>query len=187
MNILDNVKGELIPYDDPILTSPQEDWKFDEYPQEEAAKLGLLLIESSKKLGGAGLSANQIGLPYKVFCLTPEESFGLPNMAMFNMEIEESSEDVTTMTEGCLSRPNLWLMVTRPRVVKVKYQTFTGEEVRTTLNGYLARVFQHEYDHMLGVDFTQRVSKMKLDRAIKKMKKDAKKGKQTQVLRGNFN
>ena len=90
MNILDNVKGELIPYDDPILTSPQEDWKFDEYPQEEAAKLGLLLIESSKKLGGAGLSANQIGLPYKVFCLTPEESFGLPNMAMFNMEIEES-------------------------------------------------------------------------------------------------
>ena len=37
MNILDNVKGELIPYDDPILTSPQEDWKFDEYPQEEAA------------------------------------------------------------------------------------------------------------------------------------------------------
>ena len=44
MNILDNVKGELIPYDDQILTSPQEDWKFDEYPQEEAAKLGLLLI-----------------------------------------------------------------------------------------------------------------------------------------------
>ena len=85
MNILDNVKGELIPYDDPILTSPQEDWKFDEYPQEEAAKLGLLLIETSKKLTGAGLSANQIGLPYKVFCLTPEESFGLPNMAMFNM------------------------------------------------------------------------------------------------------
>ena len=121
-----------------------------------------------------------------MFCLTPEESFGLPNMAMFNMEIEESSEDVSKMTEGCLSRPNLWLMVTRPRVIKVKYQTVAGDEVRTTLNGYLARVFQHEYDHMLGVDFTQRVSKMKLDRAIKKMKKDFKKGKTTQVLRGSF-
>ena len=107
-------------------------------------------------------------------------------MAMFNMEIEESSEEVSTMTEGCLSRPNLWLMVTRPRVIKIKYQTFTGEEIRTTLNGYLSRVFQHEYDHMLGVDFTQRVSKMKLDRAITKMKKDAKKGKTTQVLRGKF-
>ena len=121
MNILDNAKGELIPYDDPLLTSPQEDWKFDEYPEEEAAKLGLLLIETSKKLTGAGLSANQIGIPYKVFALTPEESFGLPNMAMFNMEILESSEDTSTMTEGCLSRPNLWLMVNRPQVIKVKY------------------------------------------------------------------
>ena len=187
MNILDNAKGELIPYDDPLLTSPQEDWKFDEYPKEEAAKLGLLLIETSKKLTGAGLSANQIGLPYKVFALTPEESFGLPNMAMFNMEILESSEDTSTMTEGCLSRPNLWLMVNRPQVIKVKYFTFKGEEIKTTLNGYLSRVFQHEYDHMIGIDFTQRVSKMKLDRAITKMKKDAKKGKITQVIRGNFN
>jgi len=91
------------------------------------------------------------------------------------------------MTEGCLSRPNLWLMVTRPRVIKVKYFTFKGEEIKTTLNGYISRVFQHEYDHMIGIDFTQRVSKMKLERAIKKMKKDAKKGKITQVIRGNFN
>jgi peptide deformylase len=69
----------------------------------------------------------------------------------------------------------------------VKYQTFKGEEIRTTLSGYVSRVFQHEYDHMLGIDFTQRVSKMKLDRAIKKMKKDAKSGRTTQVIRGNFN
>ena len=68
-----------------------------------------------------------------------------------------------------------------------KYFTFKGEEIKTTLNGYLSRVFQHEYDHMIGIDFTQRVSKMKLDRAITKMKKDAKKGKITQVIRGNFN
>ena len=187
MNILDTAKGELIPYDDPLLTSPQEDWKFDEYPEEEAAKLGLLLIETSKKLTGAGLSANQIGLPYKVFALTPEESFGLPNMAMFNMEILESSEDTSTMTEGCLSRTKLWLIVNRAQFIKVKYFTFKGEEIKTTLNGYLSRVFQHEYDHMIGIDFTQRVSKMKLDRAITKMKKDAKKGKITQVIRGNFN
>jgi len=39
MNILDNVKGELIPWDDPLLTSEQDDWKFEEYPMEEAAKL----------------------------------------------------------------------------------------------------------------------------------------------------
>ena len=54
------------------------------------------------------------------------------------------------------------------------------------MHGLEARIFLHEYDHMLGVDFTQRVSKMKLDRAITKMKKDAKKGKTTQVLRGKF-
>jgi|TARA_B100001093_G_scaffold143388_2_gene135859 peptide deformylase len=187
MNVLDDAKGELIPYNDPLLTSPQDEWNFDENPQEEAAKLGLLLIETSRKLQGAGLSANQIGLPYKVFALTAEEQMDLPAMAIFNPEILESSEEVSIMTEGCLSRPNLWLMVSRPRLIKVKYQTFKGEEIRTTLSGYVSRVFQHEYDHMLGIDFTQRVSKMKLDRAIKKMKKDAKSGRTTQVIRGNFN
>ncbi|MBH21653.1 MAG: peptide deformylase [Rhodobiaceae bacterium] len=187
MNILDNVKGELIPWDDPLLTSEQDDWKFEEYPMEEAAKLGLLLIETSRKLNGAGLSANQIGLPYKVFALTAEEQMDLPAMAIFNPEILESSEDKTSMTEGCLSRPNLWLMVSRPRVIKVKYFTFKGEEIKTTLSGYVSRVFQHEYDHMIGIDFTQRVSREKLKRAIKKLKKDAKRGRTTQVIRGNFN
>jgi peptide deformylase len=186
MNILDNAKGELISWDDPLLTSPQEEWDFKKYPLEEAAKLGLLLIETSKKLNGAGLSANQIGLPYKVFVLTAEETFDLPSMALFNPEILESSEDTNIMTEGCLSRPNLWLLVKRPTVIKVKYQTFKGEEIKTTLNGYLSRVFQHEYDHMLGIDFTQRVSREKLKRAIKKQKKDAKRGRTTSILRGNF-
>lgn len=161
----------MIHWNDPRLKTPPKLWDFKQ-PVEEAAKLGLLLIKVAVKLGGAGLSANQLGIDSKVFALTVIQNH---HYAVFNPEILESSEETVLIEEGCLSRPGLWLRISRPKSIKVKYFTFKGEEVITEYDGYLSRVFQHEYDHMLGIDFTQRVSKMKLDMALKKVDKKIKK------------
>lgn len=165
-------KGGLIHWAHPLLKRPAALWDFEKKTTEDAAKLGILLIKISKELGGAGLSANQIGVDAKVFALTVVENH---SFAVFNPEILESSEQTILIEEGCLSRPGLWLKVERPESIKVKYKTFKGEEVITEYSGYMSRVFQHEYDHMLGIDFTQRVGKLKLDFALKKLDRQIRK------------
>lgn len=163
-------QGTLIPFNDERLTTPPPEWDFST-PAEEARRLADILIATSDGLGGAGLSANQIGITKRVFAVTLVDT---EKYVAFNPVIEEESEDTVLMEEGCLSRPGLWLKVSRPRMVRVKYMTPAGEEVRAELDGFHSRVFQHEYDHMLGIDFTQRVSKLKLEMGLKKMKKRKK-------------
>ena len=73
--------------------------------------------------------------------------------------------------EGCLSFPGLWVKVNRPETIEVEYEDENGEKVQRELYGLQSRIFQHEYDHMEGSNFTEKVSKLKLDMAIKKQKK----------------
>lgn len=160
--------GTLIPWDDPLLRTPPNEWDFTSTDPEEAARLALILLETSKALNGAGLSANQIGLNHRVFAMTLVDT---NQYVAFNPVIEESSEEEILMEEGCLSRPGLWLKVKRPKMVRVRYMTAKGEEIRAELDGFHSRVFQHEYDHMLGMDFTQRVGPLKLQMGLKKAKK----------------
>lgn len=173
----------LLPFDDPRLRQPCTPWDFEKNSTEEAAKIGTLLIEVSNKLGGAGLSANQIGLPHKVFAMTVVDN---EHYAVFNPEILEVSNNQILAEEGCLSVPGLWIKVKRPEIIKVRYFTFKGEEIKATLSGITSRVFQHEYDHMLGIQFTQRVSKLKFEMAVKKYKKQMiKKAKMTRFVTMN--
>ena len=73
--------------------------------------------------------------------------------------------------EGCLSFPNLWLAVKRPASINAKYLDRTGKECTIELKGIDARCFLHELDHLDGVCFTDKVSKLKLAMAIKKQRK----------------
>ena len=77
--------------------------------------------------------------------------------------------------EGCLSFPDEYHSIERPETVKVEYQDYLGNKSVKTLEGMDCRVWLHEYDHMVGRDFTSRVSKMVFDRAIKKRDKLIKK------------
>ena len=79
------------------------------------------------------------------------------------------------MDEGCLSFPGLWLKVKRPSWIEVEYENENGEVIKDTFTDLTARVFQHEMDHMEGVDFTKKVSRLRLDRANKRIKKQRKK------------
>jgi peptide deformylase len=92
-------------------------------------------------------------------------------MSCFNPMIISASEETVAMKEGCLTFPFVFLTITRPRKIVVKYEDEKGDLQEGNLDGMMSRIFQHEYDHILGKNFTEYASKMKLDLAYKKAEK----------------
>ena len=76
------------------------------------------------------------------------------------------------MKEGCLSFPDIYIMLKRPKVVVMDYQTVEGEQRSIKLEGLGARCVQHEIDHLNGVIFLQRASQLKIERALKARPKE---------------
>ena len=130
------------------------------------------LEKEMTKYGGIGLSANQIGLPFRMFVMGghPQIEEGKVRY-VFNPLINDVSKETISLKEGCLSFPFLFLLINRPKWVSVRYTNENSEEVEETLHGMAARIFQHENEHMNGYIFTDLVSKFKLDRAKKAQKK----------------
>ena len=175
---------KLIPPSDPRVVSaiaPFNDEMLKEYGYKDRQELSDELFETMNKYGGIGLSANQVGLPYNVFVMGghPQIENGL-KMTCFNPMIVTASEEVVAMKEGCLTFPFVWLTISRPRKVVVKYNDEKGDLQEGHLDGMISRIFQHEYDHMLGRVFTEYASKMKLDMAYKKAEKEMDKVKRYQ-------
>jgi peptide deformylase len=145
-----------------------------EHDFKDRKELTKTMFETMRKYGGLGLSANQVGLPFNMFVMGdhPQIENGM-KLACFNPVIISSSEEKgTVMKEGCLTFPFVFLSITRPRKVVVKYEDENGELKEGHLDGMISRIFQHEYDHMLGRLFTENASKMKLDMAYKKAEKE---------------
>ena len=147
--------------------------------EEDLKLLKEKLIEAMYFYGGVGLSANQVGIDGKYFVMgsnlvtvKEDEKF---EKVFFNHKIINVSKEETSQKEGCLSFPGLWLMVKRPEKVTIQYINSDGEEMVETYEGVSARVILHEYDHMLGVNFTGRVSRLKLERGLKAVSKKIKK------------
>ena len=175
---------KLIPPTDPRVVSaiaPFNDEMLKEHGYKDRQELSDKLFETMNKYGGIGLSANQVGLPYNVFVMGghPQIENGL-KMTCFNPMIISASEEVVAMKEGCLTFPFVWLTISRPRKVVVKYTDEKGDLKEGHLDGMMSRIFQHEYDHMLGRVFTEYASKMKLDMAYKKAEKEMDKVKRYQ-------
>jgi peptide deformylase len=132
------------------------------------------LIETMKSSFGVGLSANQCGIMERAFVmysdLNKKEIIGC-----FNPKITGYSERKILMDEGCLTYPGLWVKVRRAEDVTCSYEDENGELNEVQMFGLEARIFQHEYDHMEGTNFTNHVSKLKLDMAKKRLSKVTKK------------
>ena len=158
-------KEKLIGFNDPLLKKEPELFDFE---KDDAKEISKRLILGMKQFGGVGLSANQIGLDMRVFVIGGS---GLQEKAFFNPELLTVSKTGNTMREGCLSYPGLWLNLTRPSVCTLKYQDENGEEVIEEFGGVYARVVLHEYDHMVGQNFTMRASSLKIQRALKALDK----------------
>ena len=171
---------ELLPEKDPRLNEPCTNWDFvkDGEPKELVLAMGKVMMNPMHP--GIGLSANQVGLPYRMFVMGghPQIEDGKVR-SVFNPLINDVSKETVQFKEGCLSYPFLFLNITRPKWCHVKYTDEHGKDVEEILHGMSARVFQHENEHMNGYVFTDLVSKFKLERAEKarmKMIKDFAKG-----------
>ena len=170
---------KLIPPADPRVCSaiaPFSDDMLKEHDFKDRQELSDTMFSLMFKYGGIGLSANQVGLPFNMFVLGghPELEKGL-RMTCFNPVIVSASEETIVMKEGCLTFPFVFLSITRPRKVVVKYEDEKGDLKEGHLDGMISRIFQHEHDHMLGRLFTERASKRKLMRANIYAKKQIKK------------
>ena len=107
---------------------------------------------------GVGLAANQVGRLRRVLVAAVEED----EYVIVNPVIEAASDETEVLAEGCLSIPGILVDVERPTAVTVSGQTAAGEDLRLEAEGLLARVFQHEVDHLDGVlilDRTDRESR----------------------------
>lgn len=163
MIILRKDKLELVPTDHSLMKRAPELFDFAK-DGESAEQVANVLFDKMTELGGIGLSANQLGLDMMVFVM----GTGHKRMFIFNPEIIEYGKEEISFKEGCLSYPGIFMEVKRPKQIHARWQEHTGEYVQQWLDGVTARVFQHEFDHMRGTDFTHRVSKLKLDLAKKR-------------------
>ena len=117
--------------------------------------LSRVLIDNMIHHNGIGISANQIGIWERAFAMVRD----IENnevMVCFNPRIVKSYSEEVEMEEGCLSYPELFLKIKRPDKIIVKYEDEDKKTHKIKLQGLASRVFQHEYDHMEGIDFTQR-------------------------------
>jgi len=167
---LDFDRLSLVPFDDERLTTPPPEFDF-EQDGVHAETLANGMFKTMLKFGGVGLSANQIGLPYRVFVFGGKDV----QLNIFNPKIGGVSKETVVMEEACLSLPGFSLNLNRPTEVTASYQNVSGEVVVSKFVGLGARIFLHEYDHMEGVLFTQWASSFKMKRAVNKVKKRIKK------------
>ena len=178
---------KMIPPSDPRLLmqiAPFVDANLKEAGFKDRIELSKVMYDTMAKYGGIGLSANQVGLPFRMFIMGghPQIDNGRVR-SVFNPLINDVSEETVSMKEGCLSFPFLFLTITRPKWCHVKYTDENGKDVEEVLHGMNARIFMHENEHMNGYVFTDLVSKFKLKRAEEARKKMVKRFAREGVIR----
>ena len=119
-------------------------------------------------INGIGLAANQIGLDAKVFVMGDSEE----NSTMcINPTVLQYTEDTQDDIEGCLSFPNIFVKIKRPKEILAEWYDENLEKQTVKIEGYSAKCYLHEMDHLLGITFKDRASKLKWNMATKKAKK----------------
>lgn len=150
-----------------VLRTPAQSWDFD------LDGSPLDLVKEMTKLmflhGGIGLAAPQVGVSKRIFIMGNSTKL----VTCINPEIISGVGELKEQ-EGCLSFPDLWLSVKRYEDIVVRYLTSSNELVEENLTGLMARVFQHELEHLGGVCFDTKVSNFVLNRAKEKRKKKSR-------------
>ena len=160
---------DLVKQDDPILKQKCEPFDFDN-PQVDPEKLALDLRESMIYHKGIGLSACQVGLPYRVF--VAGDPGDINNIRVFfNPRIVDTPDEKVLIEEGCLSFPGLFMKVKRPASVRIRFADPRGVIDTQVYDGIPARAILHEYDHMDGVLFHQRANPYHREQEKKQKKK----------------
>ena len=178
----------LLPPNDPRVLSSIAEFDIERFKEDEKIELKEFvnnMFETMKKYGGIGLSANQVGKPYRMFIMGdhPNISKG-KKWVCINPKITNVTKDLIRYKEGCLTFPFLFLDIERPQDISVEYLDENLEKKEEHMTGIVARCIQHEFDHMQGIVFTEHVSKLKLEMSLKKRDKQIKRAqKQWQSLK----
>jgi len=161
---------KLVYYPDPILGKGMEDFDFDKVKEifADAADLKEQMVDLMVNKKGIGLSAPQVGLNMRCFVIGETRESAI---MVINPKILSFSEETELAPEGCLSFPDMFLNIARPKTVSAEWLDEHGEKQSGTLDGYGARCFLHEFDHLNGVVFKEKVSRLKWDRATTKKNK----------------
>ncbi len=154
----------------PLLHSPLPEITADTEP-ENRKELMDNIVESMKHYGGIGLSANQCGLAIRMFVFGDNKNY----IPCFNPKILEYGKDKIPMEEGCLTYPGLFVKIFRPDMIVAQWEDENRELHKETFTELQSRVFQHEYDHMEGIDFRRLAGRMTLDIAQRKVKRATRK------------
>jgi peptide deformylase len=137
-------------------------------------KLSEDMIETMYESGGLGLAANQVGLSSGLFVINISIQKEERNPIVIINPTITASEDKEIGEEGCLSIPDIFTEVERAQQVEVKGYDLKGDEVRYEAEGFLARAFQHEMDHLNGILFWDNLGKVKRDILKRKFRKKLK-------------
>jgi peptide deformylase len=133
---------------------------------DEVADLLVRMVDRLRELNGAGLAAPQIGASVKAIVVEVRKTDVFPDrptsplLQMVNPVIVEQSGMTETGWEGCFSVPGLMGLVPRAETITVEYLSADGTDVTERYSGYVARVIQHEIDHLNGVEFVDRMTSM---------------------------
>ena len=130
------------------------------------------MLETMYAAPGIGLAAPQVGIARRVIVvdIAREEGERAP-YRMANPEVVHLSEELASYEEGCLSLPEHYAEVTRPAEATIRYLDENNDRREIEVEGMLATCIQHEIDHLDGVLFVDRISKLKRDMIIKKLVK----------------
>ena len=125
---------------------------------DEIRKLAKQMLQTMYSEDGIGLAAPQVGVHKQLIVVDCEpDDATKPAFILINPVITKASREACVIQEGCLSIPKVYLDVTRPEVIEVSYKDENGRPQKMKADGLLARVIQHEIDHLNGVMFVDRV------------------------------
>ena len=137
----------------------------------EERKLMDDMLQTMYAANGIGLAAIQIGIPKRIIVMDISKD-GKKNPLFFvNPIIKNKDKEKTTYEEGCLSVPNYFAEVDRPKYCEVEYLDYSGESKVLKADGLLATCIQHEMDHLEGILFIDYLSKLKKTMIVKKLSK----------------
>ncbi len=155
---------EIKKYPDPVLKKKAE--QVNEITP-EIKELIFNMKETLESKRGVGLAAPQVGVSKRIIVVRTKNKL----LAFINPEVIKKGFRKTSDKEGCLSFPGLWLEIKRAKTVIVKALNEEGKEVLINAQGFLARVFQHEIDHLNGILFFERLGlfeKLKVKKQLRK-------------------
>lgn len=163
---------KIVTFPDPILREKMPDFDF-ENPIMDPKELERKMLEIMFANNAIGLAANQVGVRARVFVMGDKQNFLLAK-AYFNPKIVANTEEIHDLEEGCLSFPGVFVNIKRPSKIRVEYQTSDGTVEQSEFSDYDCKVFLHEFDHLEGITFQDRVSALKWALAVKKSKSKRK-------------